>query len=152
MTISLQSVFAAVNLKELSKLTKIRLVQLMEANKLQPYDFIVAGDRRTYGDLMTPTALAELATYATGIGPSKRSIVPQGSDRALLTPTNLMADAHRAGLLVHPYTFRDEPDFLAPDYRLDPIKEYLQFYMLGVDGVFSDFSDTAVRARALLRP
>jgi glycerophosphoryl diester phosphodiesterase len=144
--------FEVQNLKELSKLTKIRLVQLMEANKLQPYDFIVAGDRRTYGDLMTPTALAELATYATGIGPSKRSIVPQGSDRALLTPTNLMADAHRAGLLVHPYTFRDEPDFLAPDYRLDPIKEYLQFYMLGVDGVFSDFSDTAVRARALLRP
>ena len=48
------------------------------------------------------------------------------------------------------YTFRDEPEFLAPDYRLDPIKEYLQFYMLGVDGVFSDFGDTAVRARNLL--
>jgi glycerophosphoryl diester phosphodiesterase len=39
---------------------------------------------------------------------------------------------------------------LAPDYRLDPIKEYLQFYMLGVDGVFSDFGDTAMRARNLL--
>ena len=63
-----------------------------------------------------------------------------------------MADAHKAGLLVHPYTFRDEPDSLAPDYRLDPVKEYLQFYLLGVDGVFSDFSDTAVRARNLLRP
>jgi hypothetical protein len=43
--------------------------------KLQPDDFIVAGDRRTYGDLITPTALA---SYAQGIGPSKRSIVPDG--------------------------------------------------------------------------
>ena len=127
-------------------------MQLMEADKRRPYDFVLTGDRRTYGDLMTPTALAGLATYLHGIGPAKRSIVPQGSDRALLAPTSLVADAHKAGLLVHPYTFRDEPDFLAPDYRLDPVKEYLQFYMLGVDAVFSDFSDTAVRARNLLRP
>jgi glycerophosphoryl diester phosphodiesterase len=52
--------------------------------------------------------------------------------------------------VVHPYTFRDEPTFLALDYALDPVKEYLQFFALGVDGVFSDFGDTAVRARALL--
>jgi glycerophosphoryl diester phosphodiesterase len=143
--------FEVQNLKDLSKLTKVRLVQLMADNKLRPYDFIVAGDRRTYGDLMTPTALVAVATYAQGVGPSKRSIVPQGPDMALLTPTSLVADAHKAGLVVHPYTFRDEPEFLAPDYRLDPVKEYLQFYMLGVDGVFSDFGDTAVRARSLLR-
>jgi glycerophosphoryl diester phosphodiesterase len=144
--------FEVQNLKDLSKLTKVRLVQLMADNKLRPYDFIVAGDRRTYGDLMTPTALVAVATYAQGVGPFKRSIVPQGPDMALLTPTSLVADAHKAGLVVHPYTFRDEPEFLAPDYRLDPVKEYLQFYMLGVDGVFSDFGDTAVRARRLLRP
>ncbi len=65
-------------------------------------------------------------------------------------PTNLVAEAHKAGLLVHPYTFRDEPEFLASDYGLDPVKEYLQFFELGVDGVFSDAGDTAVRARALL--
>jgi glycerophosphoryl diester phosphodiesterase len=143
--------FEVQNLKELSKLTKVRLVQLMDDDELQPYDFIVAGDRRTYGDLMTPTALAEIATYAQGIGPSKRSIVPAGPGKALLTPTSLVAEAHKAGLVVHPYTFRDEPQFLAADYGLDPVKEYLQFYMLGVDGVFSDFGDTAVRARGLLR-
>ena len=68
----------------------------------------------------------------------------------MLSPTSLVADAHKAGLVVHPYTFRDEPEFLAPEYRLDPVKEYLQFYSLGVDGVFSDFGDTAVRARNLL--
>ena len=143
--------FEVQNLKEMSKLTKIRLVQLMERENLRPFDFVVAGDQRAYGDLMTPTELAVIATYAQGIGPSKRSIVPEGPDRALLKPTNLVTDAHRAGLIIHPYTFRDEPEFLASDYRFDPVKEYLQFYMLGVDGVFSDFGDTAVRARSLLR-
>ena len=33
----------------------------------------------------------------------------------------------------------------------NPINEYLQFYELGIDGVFSDFPDTAVTARELLR-
>ena len=129
---------------------KLRLVQLMEDAKLKPYDFVAAGDRRSYGDLMTPAELAAIASYASGIGPFKRSIVPQGADKALLPPTSLVADAHKAGLVVHPYTFRDEPEFLAPDYGLDPVKEYLQFFRLGVDGVFSDFGDTAVRARRLM--
>jgi glycerophosphoryl diester phosphodiesterase len=142
--------FEVQNLKDLSRLTKVRLIQLMEDARLQPYDFIAAGDRRSYGDL-TAKALAEIATYAHGIGPWKRSIVPQGAHGALLPPTSLVADAHKAGLVVHPYTFRDEPEFLAPDYQLDPTREYLQFYRLGVDGVFSDFGDTAVRARAMLQ-
>ncbi len=142
--------FEVQNLKDLATLTKVRLVQLTEENAKQPYDFVLAGDKRTYGDLLSPTGLAEVATYAQGIGPYKRSIVPDGPDKRLLAPTTLVADAHRAGLLVHPYTFRDEPVFLAPDYALDPVREYLQFFALGVDGVFSDFGDTAVRARALL--
>jgi len=142
--------FEAQNLVELSRVTRVRLIQLMDDNKQQPYDFVLVGDRRTYGDLMTPAALAEVRAYAHGIGPSKRSIVPQGPDGALRAPTDLVADAHKAGLVVHPYTFRDEPVFLAPDYRLDAVREYLQFYRLGVDGVFSDFADTAVRARGML--
>jgi glycerophosphoryl diester phosphodiesterase len=142
--------FEVQNLKDLHALTQARLIQLLEDDKFRPYDFVAADDTRSYGDLMTPDGLAAIATYAQGIGPSKRSIVPQGPDGALLPPTSLVADAHKAGLLVHPYTFRDEPQFLAPDYRLDPIKEYLQFFRLGVDAVFSDFGDTAVRARNLL--
>ena len=78
--------FEVQNLKDLSKLTKMRLVQLIEDRELQPYDFVVAGDRRTYGDLMTPGGLAVIATYAHGIGPNKRHIVPQGRDRTLLAP------------------------------------------------------------------
>ena len=47
-----------------------------------------------------------------------------------------------------------EPDLvmrLAADYAGNPVNEYLQFYRLGVDGVFSDFADTAVVARELFR-
>jgi glycerophosphoryl diester phosphodiesterase len=144
--------FEVQNLKDLSKLTKVRLVQLMEDGRGKPHDFVVAGDRRSYADLMTPEGLATIASYASGIGPFKRSIIPQGANRALSPPTSLVADAHKAGLVVHPYTFRDEPEFLAPDYGFDPVKEYLQFFRLGVDGVFSDFGDTAVRAKKQMRP
>ena len=124
------------------------LIFLMESAQRQPYDFVLAGDPRTYGDLTHPEELAKIARFTQGIGPSKRLIVPAKADRTLAAPTSLVADAHRAGLLVHPYTFRDEPIFLAPDYAADPQAEYLQFFRLGVDAVFSDFPDSAFRARA----
>ena len=40
------------------------------------------------------------------------------------------------------------PRRLAADYKGDPKQEYKQFFALGVDGVFSDFADTALVARA----
>ena len=70
-----------------------------------------------------------------------------GEGRRARARQPLIADAHAAGLKVHPYTFRDEPQFLAKDYANDPAAEYLQFFKLGVDGLFSDFPDTAIRAR-----
>ena len=62
--------------------------------------------------------------------------------------TSLVADAHKLGLFVHVFTFRNEKKYLAADYRGDPSLEYLKFYRLGVDGVFSDFTHTGVAARA----
>ncbi len=138
--------FEVGNLRELRKLTDLPLIQLLEAEG-QPWDFTVAGDSRTYRDLATPAGLAEIATYADGIGPNKRMIVPAGPGGRLLPPTSLVEDAHRAGLLVHPWTFRSDGSFLAAEYEGDPEREYGQFFSIGVDGLFSDFSDTAVRAR-----
>jgi glycerophosphoryl diester phosphodiesterase len=63
--------------------------------------------------------------------------------------TTLIDDAHKLGLMVHTWTFRNEPKRLAFDYKGDPKMEYLQFYRLGIDGLFSDFTDTAVAARAM---
>jgi glycerophosphoryl diester phosphodiesterase len=142
--------FEVGNLKRLREVTDLPLIQLMEAEG-RPWDFTVAGDPRTYRDLTAPKSLAEIAAYADGIGPDKRMIVPEGPDKHLLSPTSLVKDAHAAGLLVHPWTFRSDGTFLAPEHKGDPGKEYDQFFSLGVDGLFSDFSDTAVRAREAWR-
>src|SRR5262249_25677146 len=92
--------------------------------------------------------LAEIATYARGIGPDKAMIVPLDSEGGLLPPTTLVKDAHAAGLLVHPYTFRSDSRFLPKGYAGNALAEYKQFFTLGVDGLFSDFADDAFKARA----
>jgi len=151
--------FETTNLKELNRKTRLPLVQLIDATGA-PYDLVVAGDPRTYADLVTPAGLAEIATYADGIGPSKDLIVPRDSAGNLLEPTSLVRDAHRAGLVVHPWTFRRENSFLPLDFRQgnpaspeflrapgDLPAELRLFFRLGVDGVFSDNADTAVATR-----
>jgi len=50
---------------------------------------------------------------------------------------------------VHTWTFRNEQRRLVSDYAGNPVNDYLQFYRLGVDGLFLDFADTAVAARIL---
>jgi glycerophosphoryl diester phosphodiesterase len=133
----------------------------------KPYDFAITGDARGFGDLITDEQLREIATYANGIGPWKRYIVTvrgtdaNGDGRAddingdgatndadkRVVVSDLVQRAHRAGLFVHAYTFRNERNTLAADYNGNPEAEYLQFYALGVDGIFTDFTDTAVTAR-----
>ncbi|MFL9453095.1 MULTISPECIES: glycerophosphodiester phosphodiesterase family protein [Nostocales] len=148
----------------------VPLVQLYGNATEKPYDFTVSGDSRTYGDLATPTGLDFVNDYASGIGPNKRLIVPaqtvdrngdgqpddlngdgtiNDADRVLGNPTTLVQDAHTAGLLVHPYTFRNESVFLASDYNGDPVQEYKQFIELGVDGFFTDFPGTGDTVRDL---
>lgn len=144
--------FETANLKYLRSKTDLPLVQLFDDRDFKPFDFVVSGDPRTYGDLTSPSELTKIAQYANGIGPYKRLIVPAGTDGKLLAPTSLVSDAHAAGLLLHPYTFRNESRYLAPDYNNNPELEYEQFFKLGVDGVFSDFSDTAVAVRNRLYP
>jgi glycerophosphoryl diester phosphodiesterase len=151
--------FETANLRELRARTRLPLVQLIDATG-RPYDFVVSGDPRTYADLVTPAGLAEIATYADGIGPNKDLIIPRDSAGNLLEPTSLVRDAHREGLVVHPWTFRRENNFLPLDFRQgNPASpEYLRapgdlpaelrlFFRLGVDGVFSDNADTAVATR-----
>lgn len=164
-----------------SKGLQTKLIQLIDADDYdfntgglsyappydRPYDWTLAGDKRLFSAMVTPAGLAEIKTYADGIGPWKPYIVPvkgefdangkmkdlNGDGKVNLQdgrtqpPTSLIADAHKAGLFVHAYTFRNEKRRLAFDYAGNPQAEYLQFYRLGVDGVFSDFTDTALAAR-----
>jgi glycerophosphoryl diester phosphodiesterase len=175
--------FEVSNLKYLRSRTKLKLVQLVDGDDVapdgtvtlaapfdKPYDFAVAGDPRTFKDLLTPAGLREVATYADGIGPWKPYLISakcialdtagkcadangdgavDERDRTLLPPTTVVADAKREGLLVHPFTQRNEPGRLAKDYLGNPVNEFIKFYELGVDGMFSDFTDTARTARML---
>ena len=150
--------FEVGNLRDLAGQLRVPLVQLI-AGSGAPYDFVVAGDSRTYADLITPAGLREIAGYAAGIGPDKNRIVPRDQAGFLRAPTSLVADAHRAGLLVCPYAFRNENAFLPANFRLgsdpaaygDAFAEYELFLGLGVDGLFSDNPDTALEARVASR-
>jgi glycerophosphoryl diester phosphodiesterase len=174
--------FEQANLKYLRGKTSVRLVQLVDADDVapdgtityaapfdRPYDWAVAGRAGTFGDLVTPAGLAEVRTYADGIGPWKPYLISAAcinvvagrcadangdglvndADRRLLAPSAVIANAHAQGLFVHTWTFRSEQRRLASDYRGMPANEYLAFYEAGVDGLFSDFPDTAVVARTL---
>jgi glycerophosphoryl diester phosphodiesterase len=179
--------FEPSSLKRLNKLTPLRLVQLIDANDInpdgsldytapydRPYDWTASGKpkllARTFGYLTTDAGLDEVASYADGIGPWKPYIISSAAvdlngdgtvgdengdgavneaDRKLLEPTDLVSRAHARGLIVHPYTFRNEGFRLVSDYGGNPINEYLRFYEAGVDGLFSDFADTAFAARDL---
>jgi glycerophosphoryl diester phosphodiesterase len=179
--------FEQSNLKQLNRMTDVRLVQLIDANDVnpdgsldytapydRPYDWTASGDpellARTFGYLTTNAGLREVARYADGIGPWKVYInsteaadlngdgvvgdengdgLVNEADRRLIAPTDLVDRAHARGLLVHPYTFRNEQRYLASDYDGNPLNEYLHFYELGVDGLFSDFAGTAFAAREL---
>lgn len=139
--------FEVGNLRWLRERTGLRLIQLLD-DQGAPWDLRAAGDPRTCADLATPAGLRDIAAWADGIGPNKRLIVPAATGGGLGEPTTLVADAHAAGLLVHPWTFRNEASFLHAAYGGDPAAELRQFLRLGVDGVFADFPDVAVRARS----
>ena len=149
--------FEAGNLQWLRGRTRVKLIQLMggvgsnaDGSVILPTPFAQPGCT-TYpiGELPTNFASAAtfeaIATYADGIGPWKRFLI--GESSGLATPaTDFVKLAHAAGLLVHPWTFRNEQIHLLADYAGDPLAEYRAFIELGVDGIFSDFPDTARRA------
>ncbi|MFN6526071.1 glycerophosphodiester phosphodiesterase [Nostoc sp. ChiSLP03a] len=140
--------FEVGNLQDLSTKTDLPLVQLLNNNG-KPYDFVVSGCDRTYADLVTASGLKEIAKYAQAIGIHKNLLVPRDSNGKLRSPTSLVIDAHAAGLLVHAWTFRNEDCFLPLDFQGNPQGEYELFFSLGVDGVFSDYPDTAACHRTL---
>ena len=146
--------FEVDNLQKLSKLTAIRLVQLLWVEG-QPYDQQVLGSGLGYQQMITPEGLKNIARYASGIGPEKGMIIPRDAAGNLTEPTSLVRDAHAAGLKVHPYTFRAENAFLptslrsgdVPSDRGDIDAELRAFLATGIDGLFIDQPDIAVRLR-----
>jgi glycerophosphoryl diester phosphodiesterase len=147
--------FEVTNLKQLRQQgLRTASVQLLSATG-SPFDSIAAGGGPTYADLSTPAGLRGIARYAQGIGPDKVQVIPRNADNTLGTPTTLVADAHRAGLVVHPYTFRAENTFLPAELQTDAvptdygkaIDEQVTFLRAGLDGLFTDQADIGVVAR-----
>lgn len=148
--------FEVGNLRRLVGQTKAKKIQLVSAEG-GPADDAAT----TYATMTSEAGLAQIATYAAGIGPQKSMIIPTASDGAPQPATDLIARAHRAGLALHPWTFRAENYFLPSDLRRgvatnptflaqagDLDGECKRFLELGVDGLFSDNPATAVAARA----
>jgi glycerophosphoryl diester phosphodiesterase len=137
-------------LKTLRGLCKAPLIQLMDSDG-GPADL----PQLSYREMATPAGLRTVAAYADGIGPDWSLILPTAPDGALAPATALVADAHAAGLKVHPWTVRAENYFLPPALRRgaspadhgDVDAVYRALYATGIDGLFSDFPGLAAKAR-----
>ncbi len=121
--------FEPASLKYLRPRTPLRLVQLVDGGGVapdgtityappfdKPYDWVVSGRPGLFRDLLTPAGLAEVRSYADGVGPWKyyiqstacKTLAPSGTacadanadgtvneaDRVVLPATDLVQRAH----------------------------------------------------------
>lgn len=124
----------------------IKLVQLIAETSWGETMAYVDGKAVAYDYdwMFKPGAMKKIAEYADGVGPWYPMVVAPESKKGKLILTSLVKEAHQAGMLVHPYTFRlDEGQI--PEYAQD-FEEFLDIFYnkADVDGVFSDFPDRVV--------
>jgi len=119
---------------------EVKLIQL-----LPKVEYKKKPDYTEYSPKSLSSTLKEIAEYADGIGPSKSMIVLKGSKRDSLVVTDMVKEAHKAGLAVHPYTFRlDNGQIPAYATSFEDMLD-LFYYKIGIDGAFSDFPDRVVK-------
>lgn len=125
-----------------------QLIQLYDSPEARPADYVAQNNPKTYADLATAQGLKDVSTYANGVGPWKVYVF---KDAAMTQTTSFIADAHKANLKVHPYTFRPENNFLPDNLKCSKdtskaaercetgsIKEMQLYFKAGVDGIFTD--------------
>ncbi|KAK6148623.1 hypothetical protein DH2020_019535 [Rehmannia glutinosa] len=94
----------------------------------------------SFWEITSDKYLDYIKEYVVGIGPWKDTLVT-AANNYLQAPTDLIARAHAHNLQVHPYTFRNENQFLHFNFSQDPYKEYDYWInKMGVDGLFTDFT------------
>ncbi|MDR7058699.1 MULTISPECIES: glycerophosphodiester phosphodiesterase [unclassified Sphingopyxis] len=139
--------FEVGNLMDLRARSDLPLIQLMDGEG-GPAD----RPGTSYAAMTSPAGLKMIAAYADGIGPNKAMVIPRGALGRLGKPTDLVRDAHAAGLKVHPWTFRRENYFLPLDDKGgvnpaghgDLAGEIAAYLKTGIDGLFSDNPREAV--------
>ncbi|AWZ04113.1 MULTISPECIES: glycerophosphodiester phosphodiesterase [unclassified Streptomyces] len=152
--------FEPSSIQRLSRLVSAPRVVLFSAAGTRPWDFEAAKDPRTVADLVKPEGLKWIAGFAQGIGPTMDLILPRDAAGRLGAPTTLVADAHAQGLILHPYTARNENSFLPAEYRKgtdpaaygDAFGAFRTYFEQGIDGIFTDQPDTGLLAAEAYRP
>ncbi|MEU7728984.1 glycerophosphodiester phosphodiesterase [Streptomyces sp. NPDC040724] len=152
--------FEPSSIQRLSRLVSAPRVVLLSAAHTRPWDFELAKDPRTVADLVKPEGLKWIAGFAQGIGPTMDLILPRTADGRLGAPTTLVKDAHARGLVLHPYTARNENSFLPAEYRKgtdpaaygDALAAFRTYFEQGIDGIFTDNPDTGLLAAEAFRP
>lgn len=124
-----------------------RLIQLIGNPQERPFDQTRENVIANYGQMLQPKGLRDIAYYAKGVGLNKLALQPVDALGNLQPQPPLISQLKQAGLLVHVYTFRNEPETLAREDGGNPESEYCRFIAMGVDGVFTDFPDVALRVR-----
>jgi glycerophosphoryl diester phosphodiesterase len=143
--------------RKLGRPVNIKLMQLVGDDKQVAADVVAAGGKLTFGDMVTPKGLREIAGYADIVALQVRGVIPTTADGRLGTPRSVVADAHAAGLLVRLWTFRPENYFLATEFKNEAgdgarnpagsAAEITRYLEMGIDGFFTD--DPAVGRAAV---
>jgi glycerophosphoryl diester phosphodiesterase len=92
--------------------------------------------------LKSKKGMKEVSQYAEGIGPWMNQVVTGIDYSGKVQITDLVANARRHSLLIHPYTFRADR---IPSY-VSSFEELLHIFFneVQVDGIFTDFPDIVV--------
>jgi glycerophosphoryl diester phosphodiesterase len=113
---------------------------------------------RTFADYLTDAGLARLAAEVDGVSVDKSLLFEFDDDGSVLGTTDLVDRARSTGLETYTWTLRAENQFLEKNFRRGLRarelghweREFAAVMSTGVDGVFADQPDLALRARAAL--
>lgn len=112
------------------------LVRLRELGSDLPLVYLIYSANEASAE-----ALDRTAVYADGIGPYINMI--ETPDGEAVDNYSLIHLAHERGLVIHPWTFRSD-DMPSVYGSFEEMVRHF-FYDIGVDGLFTDFTDLAVQ-------
>ncbi|KAE9609653.1 hypothetical protein Lal_00006823 [Lupinus albus] len=132
--------FTPTSLVYISNLTDLPKILLIDDITIPTQD-----TNQSYWEITSDRYFEYIKEYVVGIGPWKDTVVPVVNNY-LQTPTDLVDRAHAHNLQVHPYTYRNENQFLSLNFNQDPYEEY-DYWLnkIGVDGMFTDFTGSLHR-------
>jgi glycerophosphoryl diester phosphodiesterase len=127
-----------------SEIKRLREILMPEA-EMDLNLVMLAGTEEEYQWMFNREGMREVGRYADGFGPTKSLIIDTSLDKERVIISDLVKLAHDNGMQVHPYTFRSDTRGI-PDYAesFDDLLRYF-YFEAGVDGIFTDFPDQAVK-------